>query len=84
MPHGIGDRLPKKLLKFELKPYRDGRIVIARIDVAVHRPLLGEPSCKCLELFDGLRQLELAVATERGDEGANLALLLDEQPLQFG
>ena len=53
------------------------------LDLAVDRPLLAEPVGKRAKLGDGFGKLEVAVLAERHDEAADLALLLDEQALQF-
>src|SRR4029079_15283013 len=50
---------------------------------AVDRPLLSKPAGERLQFLDGLGELELAIAPQGQHERANLALLLDQQPLQL-
>jgi hypothetical protein len=77
VPNGVRNGLPKELLKVELEANGDRGVVIAGLDPAIHRPLLPEPMGEALQLFHRLGELELAVAAESRNEGADFALLLD-------
>src|SRR5438309_8883423 len=71
------------MLEIELEANRDWHLFTLGTDAAVDRPLLSEAVGERAKLGDGLGQLEVAMLAERHDEAADLALLLDQQPLEL-
>src|SRR5947209_6307454 len=83
MAHSIGDGFVQKLLKVDRQPQRDRSRLAIGADAAIDGPLLPEPLCEGTQLGSNIAKLNGRVSPERRYEAPQLALLFDQQALEF-